>query len=144
MKDDFEKNFQTEESYYTNYGNEPQNTEDSLKNSTAPSDDKVSRQKNSTDGIDEISEELHRTELASLILGILSFVLLGCCGVSIVLGVISLCFAYKTKNMTKDKKFSSMALAGLICSWISIALFVLSLIIFIFAFIMGSIYISIF
>ncbi len=78
----------------------------------------------------EETAKRHNYELTAMILGILSLVLLFCCGLGVILGIISIVFACKARGLSPNKKMEGMALAGLICSIIScsIALFYLLII----------------
>lgn len=69
--------------------------------------------------------EHHSAELVSMILGIISFVLCSCCCVNVVLSIISICYAFKAKRLSFDRRFSGMALAGLILSVLSIVFMVI-------------------
>ncbi|MBE6546016.1 MAG: DUF4190 domain-containing protein [Ruminococcaceae bacterium] len=82
----------------------------------------------------EETPEYHKYELVAMILGILSIVLYSCCCIGIVLGIISIVYAYKVRNMSTDKKMSGMALAGLICSIIGFAVLLLYVVLFVFIF----------
>ena len=80
--------------------------------------------------VSDEAEKRHNYELTAMILGILSLALLFCCGLGVILGIISIVFACKAKGLSPNKKMEGMALAGLICSIISfsIALFYLLII----------------
>ncbi|MBQ9085821.1 MAG: hypothetical protein IJY47_01390 [Clostridia bacterium] len=77
-------------------------------------------------------DAFHRAEMTALIMGIIAIVLMGCCCVNIIFAIISICFAVKAKNLSQNKKMSSMALGGLICSIISIALTIIIIVLYVF------------
>lgn len=91
----------------------------------------------------EKREELSRTETTAMILGIISVVLSGCCCVNMILAIIAICLAAKTKKLSENKKISSTALLGLICACVSLGITVLIMVLyvamFLFSFLMAEI-----
>ena len=70
-------------------------------------------------------QELNNAEITALVLGIISVLTTTCCCINIVLAIIAICFAVKTKKLTANHKMGSMALGGMICACISIGATVL-------------------
>ena len=122
MNQQFDPNQQNREPHYT--------SEDTYQNGPDPVN---------FDGPME-SPELRKNETVALILGILSLVLASCCCVNLILAIISICFALKTKRLTETVKISSMGLAGLICSIIGLIIFVLYIILIVLVVILSVLY----
>ncbi len=105
MNDDFNKKFEESHTYY--YTMDPMSH---VSGSPQPS------------GEDQAS---HKAGRISWILGLISLITWFCCCSNLVLGIISICYAAKSKRLSETKKMNVMGVAGLICSIISMAMIVL-------------------
>ena len=69
--------------------------------------------------------EFRKSGTVAMVLGIIAAALYSCCGVNLILAIISLVNAGKNKRLSPNGRMNGMALAGTICSWCSIGFSVL-------------------
>ncbi len=130
MKDELENEKQTEEESSSTFGNTNTQSGGFESNNT------YSNFHVNTSYVPQQEDpEFQKSGTVSMVLGIIALVLGNCCCVNIVLAIISFAYAKKNKRLSPDGRMSSTAVAGTICSWISIAITVLMCLVFVLMFI---------
>ena len=133
MNNDFNRDFESQKTYYIDEPNQKEEPVSSAGGEDPTQMPPFGEQVNEP----EDDPDLPKTQVTSMVLGIIAAAMVSCCGISIVLGIISICLAVKTRRLNSTGRMSGMGIAGMICSIYAIATDLLIGLVLLFIFFIG-------